>query len=213
MFSYSEWHGQSSLLHKSGTVEFNTSYVTRCKPLWLACLKLLGVAVMVAVGYGLLVPGLMHLQFSAWQAAAIASGLMMIYMGVAFFVRPEANTDNLGWGGGLANDPFQYSDNVNRFLWQAHCLLGPGRFTAETVLDFCVLVGLASREEVMDDHPEEAEEIAPLDYATAMIAAAEERRAAPSLPAQPLPAAPAVAGQLDPNRFEGASGRRGQFGG
>jgi hypothetical protein len=122
---------------------------------------------------------------------------MLVYMGVAFFVRPEANTDNLGWGGGLANDPYQYSDNVNRFLWQAHCLLGPGRFTAETVLDFCVLVGLASREEVIDDQPEEQEELAPLDYATAMIAAAAEPR-----PEQPKPAVPSLAGQLDPNRFE-----------
>ena len=51
------------------------------------------------------------------------AGGMLIYTGIAFFFRPEPNTDNLGWGGGLGNDPFQTSDNVNRFLWKA--LPGP----------------------------------------------------------------------------------------
>jgi hypothetical protein len=54
----------------------------------------------------------------------------------------------MGWFGGLSNDPTQYSDNINRFLWNLHCLLGPGRFAAETLLDTCVLAGLASGEEV-----------------------------------------------------------------
>ena len=67
---------------------------------------------------------------------------MIVYTLIAFVIRPEPNTDNMGWGGGLANDPFQASDNVNRFLWKAHCVLGPGRFTAETFLDTCLLVGL-----------------------------------------------------------------------
>jgi hypothetical protein len=42
------------------------------------------------------------------------------------------------------NDPTQYSDNVNRTLWKVHCLLGPGRFISETVLDCCTLVGLTA---------------------------------------------------------------------
>ena len=146
MFNYTQWHGQSSLLHKQGTVEFNTTYVTRRKPLWLIALKLLGVAAMIAVGFGLLMPTLLHFDFSLWQAAAIAAGLMLVYAGVAFFVRPEPNTDNLGGGVcGMTDDPYQYSDNVNRNLWTAHCLLGPGRFTAETFLDTCVVLGLARR--------------------------------------------------------------------
>ena len=41
------------------------------------------------------------------------------------------------------NDPFQNSDNVNRFLWAAELLLGAGPVrTAETVLDVCVLAGI-----------------------------------------------------------------------
>jgi hypothetical protein len=72
---------------------------------------------------------------------------MLVYTAVAFFIRPEPDTDNLGLCGGLINDPFQSADNVNRWLWKAHCLLGPGRFTAETFLDLCALAGLFSRGE------------------------------------------------------------------
>jgi hypothetical protein len=180
MFSFTEMHGQSSTLHQSGTIEFNTTYVTRRKPVWLVAIKLFAVAAMVAVGFGLMVPTLLHFDFVLWQALALAGGLMMVYMGLAFFVRPEANTDNLGWAGGFANDPYQYSDNVNRFLWQAHCLLGPGRFTAETFLDFCALVGLAHEDEVIGDNDE----------------AAVEQASEDPLASLPLP------GGLNPHRFE-----------
>jgi hypothetical protein len=86
-----------------------------------------------------------------WQAIAAVAGVMMLYTGIAFFFRPEANTDNMGWVGGGMNDPAQYSDNINRFLWNLHMALGPGRFTAETLLDTCVLLGLAHRDEIIDE--------------------------------------------------------------
>jgi len=132
MVSFTEMQGQSNLLHKSGTVEINTDCYRQRRPAWLVLLKLLGVAAMVAVGFGIGLPSLLEFEFPLWQAIAITAAVMFVYTTIAFFIRPEPNTDNLGWGGGVANDPFQYSDNVNRFLWKAHCLLGPGRFTAET---------------------------------------------------------------------------------
>jgi hypothetical protein len=61
---------------------------------------------------------------------------MVVYTAIAFFIRPEANGDN------MANDASQYSDNINRWLWKAHMILGPGRFTSETLLDIGVLFGL-----------------------------------------------------------------------
>jgi hypothetical protein len=149
MFSLLEFQGQSSLLHKSGTVELNTDYAAAKKPIWLVALKLLGVAGMVAVGAAIAMPTLLEFKFPLWQAIVITAGSMMVYTGLAFFFRPEANTDNLGFGGGGMNDPFQYSDNVNRFLWRAHCVLGPGRFTAETLLDTCVLLGIAKSEDAV----------------------------------------------------------------
>lgn len=150
MFTYTEWRGQSSY-HKTGEVAFNEYYVTARKPLWLVALRMLGVAVMVAVAYGIALPTL-GMMLPVWKAAVLLAGALLIYVGIAFFFRPEADGDNMGLAGGLANDPYQYSDNINRALWQLHCCLGPGRFTAETLLDVCVCLGLAGGDEVLDEN-------------------------------------------------------------
>jgi hypothetical protein len=133
MFSYTEFRGQSSH-DKHGTIELNTSYVTSKKPLWLVLVKLVVLAGMVGVAGAVLIPAL-GLWLPAWKAVLASAGIVLIYIGAAFFVRPQHNGDNMGWFGGMANDPFQYSDNVNRFLFQLHMVLGPGRFAAETLLD------------------------------------------------------------------------------
>jgi hypothetical protein len=185
MFSLWEVQGQSALLHKSGTVEINTEYHTRKKPIWLVFLKLLGVIAMVAVGAAIALPTLLELEFPLWQAILITGGGMMVYTGIAFFFRPEPNTDNLGFGGGMTNDPFQCSDNVNRFLWRLHCVLGPGRFTAETFLDLCVLVGLVKGDEVAADPSETG-----LGVRHAAVGGFDAT--------QPIP-------PLDPNRFQQSS--------
>src|SRR5205085_9358579 len=99
----------------------NTEYVTRKKPAWLVLLKLLGVAAMVAVGYGIALPTVAE-SLPLWQAIAAIAGVMLIYVGLAFFFRPEPNTDNMGWCAGGMNDPTQYSDNINRLLWKLSCL-------------------------------------------------------------------------------------------
>jgi hypothetical protein len=189
MFSLLEFQGQSSLLHKSGTVEINTEYQTHKKPVWLVLLKVLGTLAMVAVGAAIAVPTLLEFKFPVWQAAVITAGGMLVYTGIAFFFRPEPNTDNLGFGGGMANDPFQASDNVNRFRWRLHCVLGPGRFTAETLLDVCMLLGIAKGDEA---------EVA-ADDPGPNFAAMRSSSVGSFDATQPIP-------PLDPNRFAQSSG-------
>jgi hypothetical protein len=118
--------------------------------------------------------------YPLWKAIATALAAMTVYTAVAYFVRPEANTDNMGWFGGFGNDPTQYSDNFNRWLWKLHMFLGPGRFTAETLLDTCVLVGLVQGA----DAPEEA---GTPQYTGA---SAEEILAAATQPPPPEPPGP-----------------------
>ena len=197
MFGFTEIQGQSSLLHKSGTIELNTDYCTRKKPAWLVLLKLLCVCGMVAIGYGITVPTFLELGFPIWQAFVLGTAAMILYTGVAFFIRPEPNTDNLGWGGGMGNDPFQTSDNVNRILWRAHCLLGPGRFTSEALLDFCVLIGLAGAQE-RSEEPVEQDQLDPL-CETLLSTAFDATR-----PIAPLGSETSIAqlGSLSPTRFE-----------
>jgi hypothetical protein len=175
MFSLAEMKGQSSLQQKGGTIEFNIDCYRHRRPAWLVMLKLLGVLAMIAVGTAIALPTLLEFEYPMWQAVAITAGGMLAYTAIAFFVRPEANTDNVG-------------DGINKILWRAHCALGPGRFTAETLLDLCVLIGVVNNEEVIG----EAASTSPLpncgDTASGMAFDATR------------PIAP-----LDPNRFAQSS--------
>jgi hypothetical protein len=133
-----EFLGEQTDPRNVGTIEVNTDYHARRKPLWLVMLKLVGLAVMVPVGFVLVAP---LIPLPMWQAIVVSAGVLLIYVGLAFFFRPEPDPDNMGWAGGLVNDPFHYSDNINRWLFTLHCVLGPGRFASETVLDACALLG------------------------------------------------------------------------
>lgn len=138
-----------------GSIEINDQYVTHRKPAWLVLLKMLGLALMVAAAVGIAYPSLRQV-LPAVQSAAVIAGVILIYSGLAFFFRPEPNTDNLGYCGGTYNDPTKISDDINRGLLDLHFVLGPGRFASETLLDVCVLLGIAGGEEVIDSHAEEA---------------------------------------------------------
>jgi hypothetical protein len=141
MISWHEFLGERIDPRGIGEVRLNTFHETRKKPVWLVLIKLLGAAAMLAAGYALLLP------LSPWplgRSILVVSGILMIYLGLAFFVHPQPDGDNMGWLGGFFNDPTHYSDNINRLLWKLHCLLGPGRFLSETLLDCCTLVGITA---------------------------------------------------------------------
>ncbi|WP_425618318.1 hypothetical protein NA78x_002022 [Anatilimnocola sp. NA78] len=138
-----------------GQIELNSTYVTKRKPGWLVLLKWCGLALMITVGYVIAWP-ILSPALHPLQCAGMIAGAMCIYTGIAFFVRPEPNGDNMGALGGIVNDPFQRSDDYNRGLFNMHCMLGPGRFASETLLDTCVLLGIAKEEEILDDAPAEA---------------------------------------------------------
>jgi hypothetical protein len=140
MFSLLELNGQSSQ-DKHGSIRLNTYYDFCTKPVWMVLLKLAIAAGMLSVGA--LIVGTIVSQFlPPLKMAGATAVILVLYVAVAFFFRPQANTDNMGWGLGLANDPFQYSDNINRFLFKLHMLLGPGRFCSETLLDARAMIGL-----------------------------------------------------------------------
>ena len=175
MFSFTEYQGQSSL-DKHGTLELNGNYVAPKKPLWLVLVKLAVLAGMLAVG-AVIVMTILLQWLPAWKATAATAGVLLLYITVAFLVRPRYNSDNMGWFGGLANDPFQYSDNINRFLFQLHMVLGPGRFAAETLLDAWALFGAAAVPKTVQLPEESAISFDPSVYSQAACEPAE-----PSLP-------------------------------
>lgn len=154
-----------------GKIEINTEYAARRKPLWLVALKLVGLAAILPVGFALVVP---LIPLPMWQALVVSAGVLLIYVGVAFFVRPEPDTDNMGWCGGLINDPFHYSDNLNRSLFTLHCVLGPGRFAAETVLDACALLGVT---QLAEETAGEASHAAASPWSTSAVPSPTSMRA------------------------------------
>jgi len=69
----------------------------------------------------------------------LRAALTVIYLAVAYFVHPVPDESNLGWFGGLINNPFRVTDDVNRFLQGLMILLWPGRFVAESFVDMARL--------------------------------------------------------------------------
>lgn len=143
MFSYFEILGERSGSHPRGEVEFTAEHTNQRQPAWLVALKALGSLVLIAVSYALLVPMFLH-WLPLGKTLLLTTGVLFLYIGLAFVVRPRPNLDNLGWGYGLIDDPTQYSDDINRGLIELHMFFGPGRFLAETAIAVGTLFGLVA---------------------------------------------------------------------
>lgn len=138
-----------SVLGTHGLIQVNTTYVTAKKPVssvlvriaWLFAM-LAAATVLIALPLTLLMP--------AWKATVAMVGLVLIYLGISFFVRPQSDDEKLGWQGRASELD---SARLYRLLVALHWILAPGRFAAETLLDACALAGLARGAEVRDEAP------------------------------------------------------------
>jgi hypothetical protein len=138
---------------RAGTVQIRKDEENLRQPTWLVLLKMIASFAMLAVGYGLCVP-IVPLPF--WQSIVLSTGIILLYVGLAYFFIPDPNLDNMGWGLGR-DDPFQTRDNINRLLFRAYCFLGPGRFIAHTLIDgftWCGLLAERTRHEIDRDMQE-----------------------------------------------------------
>jgi len=59
---------------------------------------------------------------------------LTFYCIVAYFIRPEPDLSNMGWAGGLINNPFKITDNWNRKLMLFKILLMPGVFITGSIV-------------------------------------------------------------------------------
>ena len=69
----------------------------------------------------------------------------LAYLVLGYFVHPRADMSNVGWAGGLMDNPFRYSDDLNRLLLTVMIVLLPGRFIAEAMVDMGRLIVHARR--------------------------------------------------------------------
>ena len=95
MVGWYEIVGERADPRKVGSVKLNTFYETRKKNAWFVALQGLALVAMIAAGYAVTVT---WIPMALWQSCTLVAGIMLMYVGVAFFVRPEADrTTSVFW--------------------------------------------------------------------------------------------------------------------
>ncbi len=61
---------------------------------------------------------------------------LIIYLLIASVIRIRPDFDNLGWVPFLINNPFRFSDNINRFLVILNILFMPGKYISKSIVGF-----------------------------------------------------------------------------
>ena len=79
--------------------------------------------------------GCWFLHDALFEAASAKSILISfifpaLYIALGFFFRPQADVDDLGWFGGMMDNPFSFTDDYNRGLLGLRVLLLPGLLLA-----------------------------------------------------------------------------------
>lgn len=78
---------------------------------------------------------LLMLTVETRRDVGLRLSLLGIYLFIAFWIDPEPDYNDLGWFGGLMNDPFRFRDNINRSKLSWRLFLAPGAFIATGVWD------------------------------------------------------------------------------
>lgn len=109
------------------------------------------IGVLVCFGLAVLLLGLwIYLVLSVWEVSSaawlvkIALGTVL-YLLLGYIAHPKPDYSNIGWMGGLFDNPFRYSDDINRSLIFLTALLLPGRFVSESLVDMVELLVHASQ--------------------------------------------------------------------
>jgi hypothetical protein len=63
---------------------------------------------------------------------------LFVYLFIAYYTSPQPDHSNMGWFGGLIDNPFRFSDDLNRFAAFLALLLLPGKlivYALQTILN------------------------------------------------------------------------------
>lgn len=129
--SFLEWIGESFDPGPSGSVQLGRARGSRRTN--GAVLARLVITLVVIIGAYVLV--FTTLASLTPMNIGIMTAIVIAYCLLGFFLRPEPDTSNMGWLGGLIDNPFRYSDDINRFLLFLKIFLVPGCFFAESIAD------------------------------------------------------------------------------
>ena len=70
-----------------------------------------------------------------WKYIGICAVFTSFYLVFSYRVKPRPDTENIGWFGGMVDNPLRYSDDINRFLWFLRMVLTPGRLVGIGLVD------------------------------------------------------------------------------
>ncbi|PCJ58161.1 MAG: hypothetical protein COA79_14170 [Planctomycetota bacterium] len=71
---------------------------------------------------------------------------LFVYCLAGYFIKPKPDTSDMGYAGGLIDNPFSFSDDVNRGLLTLKIILIPGVFFAITFIQMTqILLALKSK--------------------------------------------------------------------
>ena len=141
-----EWLGESFNPGPVGSVDFGGQSRGSRPRIWV--LVCFGLAVLLLGFWIYLVLGVWEV-WSAAELGGIALGTVL-YLLLGYAVHPKPDHSNVGWLGGLLDNPFRYSDDINRSLIFLTALLLPGRFVSESLVDMVGLVVHASQSSSKD---------------------------------------------------------------
>lgn len=124
-----EWLGETHDPAPSGTIEGGSPQPIHWHPRVIVFRGVVAVALVAAVGVGIA-----RIAQTATETIALAVAVA-VYCGIAYWVTPRPDPDNVGWAGGLVDHPFRWSDDVNRGLVFLRVVLWPGRFLTVSLRD------------------------------------------------------------------------------
>jgi hypothetical protein len=129
--SYPESWGERANNCRAGRVRLATEHEP-CGSKTLIVLRAIFVVVGLPIAWAMLTP---HVPLPTLQATLVVIGGTLMYVALGYLIDPFPDMDNLDPTIGMVDRPWTFSDNRDRrFLW-IKCLLGPGRFIAESVFD------------------------------------------------------------------------------
>ena len=133
--SFFEWMGEGYNPGRVGTVDVGGEYRGQ-QPWPLVGFRLL--FSLAAIG------GAWYLVFQYFPLTRQVIGITLLstmaYVALGWLVRPKADMSNVGMFGGLVDQPFRYSDDMNRSLLFFQAVLFPGKFIGDAFADAFTLV-------------------------------------------------------------------------
>ena len=121
MFSLFEMLGEAFDPGDVGVIECASPEVKRRSSTVVLLHFLFAVALLTAVLIGIMLG-----SWGSWGWLSFWLVLLSIYLLAAHYLTPVPDYDNLGWFGGIFNNPFRYSDDLNWLLVFLMLLLLPG---------------------------------------------------------------------------------------